>query len=242
MNTPFNIQKKVQHFMLASGMIYSVVQIAILVYAGFVLLPLLGPPDAAAAQRYEGYASHHFLFKVGNYLMGLPTPFFFLFLGGVYAYFNQLSESVRGILFTALLSGAALIMIWPFGAIVSVIGIDIAAAGGDKITGGAFDSIVPYSLGLSTLPRAVFLFTLSVLLINHKWLSGTGFFIAALSLSGNLVIAAGNFLPLSLSSALLFHVWVFFCSLKMFRNTAIEAKHHKKQLTERDALSNWVSR
>lgn len=217
MSPQLKIQQRVQRFMLANGMLYSIVQLSILLYAGIVLLPLLGPPDATVAQRYEGYANNHFLFKFGNYLMGLPAPFFFLFLGGVYAYFNQLHESVRGILFTALLSGAVLIMIWPFGAIVSLIGVDIAAAGGDIITGGAFDSIVPYSLGLSTIPRAIFLIALSLLLMEHKWISRTGFFIAALSFTGNGIIASGTFLPMSLSSAVLFHIWVFCVSLHMLR-------------------------
>ncbi|MDQ4119994.1 MAG: hypothetical protein M3209_00820 [Acidobacteriota bacterium] len=218
MNYPLTIQTKIQNFMSANGMIYAVVQISILIYAAIFLLPLLGPPGGTVFQRYEGYANNAFLFKVGNYLMGLPTPFFLLFLGGVYAFFNKIHESIRGILFTALLSGSALIMLWSFGAIISVIGVDIAAAGGDKITSGAFDSIVPYSLGLSALPRAVFLFSLSVLLYEHKWLSRIGFFIAALSLLGNMIIAAGMFLPFSLLSALLFQVWVFCCSFKMFRN------------------------
>src|SRR4028118_1651048 len=218
MHEPSTLQTRIQNFMPANGMIYAVVQVSILLYAGIFLLPLLGPPGGTVLQRYEGYANNVFLFKVGNYLMGLPTPFFFLFLGGVYTYFNKIHENLRGILFTALLSGGALIMIWSFGAIISVIGVDIAAAGGDKITSGAFDSIVPYSLGLSALPRAVFLFALSVLLYEHKWLSRLGFSIAALSLIGNMVIAAGMFLPFSLLSAILFHVWVFCCSFTMFRN------------------------
>lgn len=224
MSAPLKVQAKVQHLMLAGGMAYAVVQIAILVFAGIVLLPLLGPPDGTVAQRYQGYAENHFLFKLGNYLMGLPAPFFLLFLGGVYAYFSSLHQSVRGILVAALLSGAALVMIWPFGAVVSVIGVDIAAAGGDVITGGAFDSVVPYSLGLSALPRAVFLFCLSVLLLHHRWLAYAGFLIAGLSLVGNGIIAAGRFLPFSLGSALLFHIWVFCCSFKMFRL-------HKKDLS-----------
>jgi len=211
--------------MQASGMLYAAVQVSILLYAGIALLPLLGPPGATHQQRYEGYANNHFLFKVGNYLMGLPALFFFLFLGGIYAYFSNLDKNVRGILFTALLSGAVLIMIWPFGAIVSLVGVDIAAAGGDMITGGAFDSIVPYSLGLSTIPRTIFLVTLSVLFTHNKWLSLTGFVIAALSLTGNLILVSGTFLPFSLGSALLFHVWVFCCSFRIFRERFYTPAH-----------------
>lgn len=212
-----NTQRRFQRLMTASGMAYSLVQISILVYAGIVLLPLLGPPGASAAERYRGYAQNHTLFKIGNYLMGLPTPFFLLFLGGVFAYFRKIDESIKGILFAALLSGAALIMLWPTGAIVSLVGVDIAAAGGDVITGGAFDSVVPYSLGLSALPRAVFVLCMSVLFLSKRWLAYSGFFIALLSLFGNMVIASGSFLPFSLGSALLFHAWVFYCSFIMFR-------------------------
>lgn len=237
MQNPTIAQKRFQQMLAASGMAYSLVQIAILAYAGIVLLPLLGPPGAGAAERYRGYAQNHALFKVGNYLMGLPAPLFLLFLGGVYAYFRKIDESIKGILFAALLSGGALIMLWPTGAIVSLIGVDIAAAGGDVITGGAFDSVVPYSLGLSALPRAVFVLCLSVLLLSKKWLAYSGFFITLLSLLGNMVIASGTFLPFSLGSALLFHAWVFCCSFVMFRHSV---KQKLLQETLSYQSSNYV--
>ncbi len=220
--------------MLAIGMIYALVQISIFVFAAIYLLPLLGSPDASVAQRAGAYANHAPLFNFGNYLMVLPPIFFFLFLGGVYAYFSGLAESVRGILFTALLSGATLIMIWPFGAVISLLGVGIASQGGDPITASTADSITPLSLALSTIPRAVFLFTLSVLLLPDKWFSRTGFVIAALSLAGSLLIAFGGvFLPLSVGSAVLFHIWVFCCSYKMFRS--------RKQITLAEMPSASIS-
>jgi hypothetical protein len=239
MHTPSLSQQRFQRIMTASGMAYSLVQIGILVYAGVVLLPLLGPPGASAAERYQGYAQNHSLFKVGNYLMGLPAPFFLLFLGGIYSYFRKVDESIKGILFAALLSGSALIMLWPTGAIVSLVGVDIAAAGGDPITGGAFDSVVPYSLGLSALPRAVFVLCISVLLLSKKWLAYGGFFIAFLSLAGNMVIASGTFLPFSLGSALLFHAWVFCCSWVMFRQSV---KQRLSRETSSYPSSGYVQR
>ncbi len=218
MNKQSNIQTRVQHFMVANGMLYAAAQIGILIFVAICLLPLLGPPSAPGLQAYEAYANHTELFRLGNYLMVLPPLFFYLFLGGVYAYFHKLPEGVRGILFTALLSGAVLIMIWPFGAVLSLVGVEIANQGGDAITAASFDSIVPASLALSTIPRTVFLLCLSVLLLDHKWLSRIGFAIAALSMSGSLLIVYGvPFLPMSLGSALLFHVWIFCCSFKMYR-------------------------
>ncbi|HEV7331206.1 MAG TPA: hypothetical protein VGN63_09215 [Flavisolibacter sp.] len=85
---PLPIQSAVQRLMLGSGMAYAVVQVVILIYAGLVLLPLLGPPGGWVLERYEGYARHHALFKTGNYLMGLPIPFFFFF-GRVVPVFQQ---------------------------------------------------------------------------------------------------------------------------------------------------------
>jgi hypothetical protein len=110
-----------------------------------------------------------------------------------------------------------MIMIWPIGAIISILGVDIAGMGGDKVTGWAFDSIVPYSLGLSTIPRAVLLICLSVLLLEHRLLSMIGFLIAGLSLCGTLILVSGSFLPFSLGSAVLFYFWTFAVSYKMFR-------------------------
>lgn len=217
MNKQLVLQQRFQHFMVANGMIYSLVQVALLVYAGVFILPVLGHPADPVDVRYNAYATYGTRLRIGNYLWAIPPVFFFIFLGGIYVYFNRLHESVRGILFSVLLSGTALIMIWPIGAIISILGVDIAGMGGDKVTGWAFDSIVPYSLGLSTVPRAVFLICLSVLLIGERSLAIPGLIIAGLSLCGTLVLVSGNFLPFSLGSALLFYVWTFLVSLHMFR-------------------------
>jgi hypothetical protein len=206
-----------QQYMLAAGMVFAFLQFGILIFVGSSLLPLLGPPATPAAQRFITFATYADRFKLGNYLMTLPVPFFLLFLGGILFRFRNIDSSYKSILSTAVFSGVAFIMIWPMGAIVSSIGLDIAAAGGDKVTAGVFDSIAPYSLGLSAVPKTVFLFTLCMLITEYKWLSKTGFIIALLSFAGSLVIANGNFFIPCMFGNLLFLIWVFCFSLKMYR-------------------------
>lgn len=220
----------IQQYMLAAGMVFAFLQFGMLIFVGSNLLPLLGPPDTPAAQRFIVFAKYADRFKLGNYLMTLPVPFFLLFLGGILFHFRNIDRSYKSILSTAVFSGVAFIMIWPMGAIVSSIGLDIATGGGDKVTAGVFDSIAPYSLGLSSVPRSVFLFTLCMLFPENKWLSGTGFVLALLSFAGSLVIANGNFFIPCMLANLLFLVWVFCCSFKMYRTektVLVHSMNHK---------------
>ena len=207
----------IQQYMLAAGMAFAFLQFGILIFVGSSLLPLLGPPDTPAAQRFIAFATYADRFKLGNYLMTLPVPFFLLFLGGLLFRFRNIDPSYKSILATTVFSGVAFIMIWPMGAIVSSIGLDIAVAGGDKVTAGVFDSIAPYSLGLSSVPKSVFLFTLCMLITEYKWLSRTGFLLALLSFAGSLVIANGNFFIPCMLGNLLSLIWIFCFSLKMYR-------------------------
>jgi hypothetical protein len=208
---------KVQQRMLASGMMFAFLQLAVLIYVGITLLPLLGPPTTPAVQRFEAFAKYADRFKTSNYLMTLPIPFFLLFLGGIMFHFRDLNESLKTILFTSILSGVAFIMIWPMGAVISSIGIDIATAGGDKVTVGVFDGIAPYSLGLSSVPKAVCLFTLAIILKDRKWLSLSGYIVAFINFAGSFLIANGNFFPVCMFGNLLSLVWIFCCSLQMYR-------------------------
>ena len=221
MKQPKAIVYTVQQYMLAAGMAFAFLQFGILIFVGSNLLPLLGPPDTPAVQRFMVFAKYADRFKLGNYLMTLPVPFFLLFLGGIQFHLRNINSSYKGILSTAVFSGVAFIMIWPMGAVVSSVGLDIAAAGGDKVTAGVFDSIAPYSLGLSSVPRSVFLCTLCILLPENKWLSKTGFVLALLSFAGSLVIANGNFFIPCMLGNLLFLVWVFCCSFKMYRTQKV---------------------
>jgi hypothetical protein len=211
------VENTFQKRMLASGMVFAFLQFVILMYVGSSLLPLIGPPGSPAVQRFEAFAKYADRFKAGNYLMTLPIPFFLLFLGGLIYHFRELDISFKSILFTSILSGVAFIMIWPMGAIISSIGLDIAVSGGDKVTVAVFDGIAPYSLGLSSVPKAVFLLTLAVILKDKKWLSASGYIVALINLAGSLIIANANFFMVCMFGNLLSLVWIFCCSLQMYR-------------------------
>lgn len=121
---------KMQRRMLAGGMVFSFLQFAVLVYVGINLLPLLGPPTTPAVQRFETFARYADRFKTSNYLMTLPIPFFLMFLGGIISHFPGQDTSLKSIVFTCVISGVAFIMIWPMGAVISSIGLDIASRRG----------------------------------------------------------------------------------------------------------------
>ena len=217
LTTATSADNKIHKRMLASGMMFAFLQFAVLIYVGITLLPLLGPPTTPAAQRFEVFAKYADRFKMSNYLMTLPIPFFLLFLGGLMNHFRGLTASLKSVFFTSVLSGVAFIMIWPMGAVISSIGLDIATAGGDKVTVGVFDGIAPYSLGLSSMPKALFLLTLAMTLKDRRWLSASGYVVALINFAGSFIIANGNFFAVCMPGNLLFLVWLFCCSLQMYR-------------------------
>jgi hypothetical protein len=215
MNTSLTTQSKIQQFMIATGMIYSVVQIAALLFSAICLLPVVGPPDGQLEVSFKAHAVYADLFRLANYLMLPPVIFFLLFLGGLYTYFDALVEKAQGISMVAVLSGTAFVMIWPMGAIISLLGVNMAEQGGDMITATALDAMPPYSLALSCIPRVAFLVCTSALLTDHKWLARTGFILAALSLVGSMTFLAFPFFGVSMASTLLFHIWVFCLSFTL---------------------------
>ena len=109
-------------------------------------------------------------------------------------------------------------LMWPLGAVISDLELDLAQAGGDAVTVSVLDAIAPYSLALSAFARAVFVMALSVPILRlGKGLRMTGWsglVVASLSLLGTTTLVFGAAFPILALSTLLFDVWLLvFCAL-----------------------------
>lgn len=206
---------------LGSGIAFSLMQLGALLYFILLVFPQMGPPDAAA-QHVAFYTQHGMTLKLGNYLMTLPTPFFLLFLGGLFGILRR-AEGGRGVLANAAItSGAIVAILWPLSAVLNHIGIDIAQAGGDTATIVALDSIGAYMLALSALPRVVLLAGTAVTLLHSqltpRWIGWAGLVLGVFSIIGSATLVLVDLFPLLALSTLLFELWVLALSVALLRN------------------------
>lgn len=205
---------------LASGIIFSLVQLGALFYFIIFIFPRMGPPEATA-QHLLFYTQHGEALRFGNYLLMLPAPFFLLFLGGLFGLLRQ-AEGDQGPLAPAALTGGVLVAIlWPLSGVLNNIGIDIAQAGGNAATIVALDAIGPYMLALSALPRVVLLAATSGGLLSARliprWLGWLGLGLALVSLAGSATLVAPQLFPVLALGTLLFEVWVLLLSMALLR-------------------------
>lgn len=197
---------------LVSGILYSVLQAAVLVYFAVLVFPGLGPVEAPAEQRARAYAELADVLRLGNYLIMLPAPFFLVFLGGAAGALGSATGADRVLSTVTVAAGTIMAMLWPLAAVISDIGVLSALAGGDAATIAAMDAVGPYMLALSALPRAVLLVGLSLTLTDRagpsRWAAWAGYGLAALSVVGSATLVNDQLFPVLALGTLLFELWV----------------------------------
>jgi hypothetical protein len=205
----------IERLAFVSGIAFSFIQFGVMLYFMILVLPQMGPPDAAA-QHVAFYTQHGATLRLGNYLMTLPTPFFLFFLAGLGGVLRRAEGGGSTLATATVTSGAIVAILWPLSAVLNNIGIDIAQAGGDAATIVALDAIGPYMLALSTLPRAILLAAASVGLLNGRfiprWLGWLGLALAVVSLVGSGTMLVGQLFPVLALGTILFEVWILLLS------------------------------
>jgi hypothetical protein len=205
---------------LAGGIVYMVAQVSALIVFSTMLLPKMPSIDAPVAERAGFYIQYADRLTVINYLLILPVLFFLVFVGGLYSYLRRLAtgEAFAAIVLTA---GITTAMIWPFGIVITNIGVEIAREGGDAAVVSALDAMAPLSLALSALPKAVLVAATSIALLQssptRRWLVWFGFIVAGLTLIGSLTLVVGELFPVLGFSSLLFYIWVGALSAALLR-------------------------
>ena len=208
---------------LVSGIIFTILQLGVLMYFISLVFPQMGPPDAVE-QHLAFYTQHGEVLRLGNYLLTLPTAFFLFFLGGLSGILRS-AEGGRPVLATtAIISGAIVAILWPLSAALNNIGIDIAQAGGDAATIVALDGIGVYLLALSALPRTVLLAAMSIVLLHSqlapRWVGWLGLGLGLISIIGSATLVLVNLFPVLAFSTLLFELWILVVSVALWRNQA----------------------
>jgi uncharacterized ion transporter superfamily protein YfcC len=197
--------------------VFSVVQFAALVYAAVAVIP--PPLDAPLAERAAWYAQHGASLAVGSYLLALPVPCFFLFIGGLFVILRRAGGDALAV--TAAAAGTAAAMLWPLGALLASLGATIAQHGGDAATVLALDGLAPLTLALGGLPRATFLGAASLALLDGRfvprWLGWAGLAIGVVNLVGSGLVVTVAVFPALILGLVLFLLWVATLSMVLPR-------------------------
>jgi len=204
-----------------SGVAYALTQLGAFVFFATAILPRFASIDAAPLVRAAAIKDLGGTLRFGNFLIVLPVPLFLFFVGGGFSLLRRLVPQSDVLAATVLAAGAAMALIWPLGAVISDLELDMAQAGGDAITVSVLDAIAPYSLALSAFARAVLVAALSVPLVrldrSRRWTGWGGLVVAVLSLLGTMTLVAGAAFPILALSTVLFDVWLLVLCLVFLR-------------------------
>jgi hypothetical protein len=192
------------------GIAFTACQLLVMVLMATLVLPHGGSPSDPALQRGHHVFDAQDAYRLGNFAFMLAGGLLLGFLGVVQARLRRVDGS--GVLATvALASGTLLALIWPLGAMLHDVALETASVGTDLRILAGWDSVAPYTLAFSVLPRLFFVGAIVLGLQRAgtaPWLQRIGMVILPLSLVGSAVTLVGELFPLLALSTLVYEVWV----------------------------------
>jgi hypothetical protein len=192
------------------GIAFTLCQVGVMIFMAIFVLPHAGSPSDLALERGHRVLEAENLYRAGNYAFILAGTLLLGFLGAVYVKLRRADST--GVLATvAVAAGTLLTLIWPYAGVLHDVALDTAADGTDLRILGGWDSVAPYSLAFSALPR-LFLVGAIVLALRvtgeARTLQRLGIVLLPLSLAGSATLVAGAAFPLLALSTLGYELWV----------------------------------
>jgi len=219
--TTEDTESTLQRAAVLSGIAFVLLQLSAFVFFAISIFPNFAPVDAPAAQRAAAVVKLGHTLRLGNYLLIAPAPFFLFFVGGLFVVLRRLAAGSETSAAVALASGVAMALVWPLGAVVSDVELDLAQSGGDVATVSALDAMAPYTLALSAFARGVFVaataWPLLALPGSARWTGRAGLLVAGLSFAGTATLVNGAAFPLLGVSTLLFDLWLLIICVILLR-------------------------
>jgi hypothetical protein len=210
-----------ERWLLASGLAYAVAKLGVLVYFSAAVASKWPPVGAPFDERAAHYAADWERIAAANFLLPLPTPLLLLFLAGFYTALRRTEGGAGALSVAALVSGAAMALLWPLGMLVGGLAMEIGAKGGDPVTMGVLEGSAPLTLALAGLPRAVLVGTAGAVLATAggslRWVGWFGIALAPVTLLGVGTLRDPGLFPILALGLLLFLVWVGAAAFALIR-------------------------
>jgi hypothetical protein len=192
------------------GVAFTVCQAAVMIAMAVFVLPKGGGPDTPALERGQRVLEAADRYTAGNYVFMISGMLLLGFLGAVQLRMRRVDST--GVLATvAVAAGTLLAVIWPLAGVLHDVALDVGRSGADPRLLGAWDSIAPYSLAFSVLPRVFFLGALALGLRaagTSPWLQRTALVLIVVSLVGSATVVTSAVFPLLALSTLGYELWI----------------------------------
>ena len=192
------------------GIAFTACQLTVMVGMSIFVLPKGGGPG-----QDPSVWGHHVLeaadaYRIGNYVFMVAGVLLLGFLGADHVRLRR-ADATGTLATVALAAGALLALVWPYAAVLHDVALDAADKGTDVRLLAGWDSVAPYSLAFSALPRVFFVMAIVLalrLVGDSPWLQRTGIAIALLSVVGTATTVSGAFFPALALSSLGYELWV----------------------------------
>jgi hypothetical protein len=192
------------------GVAFTACQAVVMIGMTAFVLPNGGGPDTPPLEWGQRVLHAADRYTAGNYVFMVSGMLLLGFLGAVQLRLRRIDPT--GVLATAAVAaGTLLALIWPLAGVLHDVALDVGRAGADPRLLGAWDSIAPYSLAFSVLPRLFFVGALALGLRaagTAPWLQRTAVVILVLSLVGSATVVTGALFPVLALSTLGYELWV----------------------------------
>src|SRR3954468_13630440 len=202
------------------GVAFTACQMAVMICMAIFVLPKGGGPDAPALERGQRVLDFADRYTAGNYVFMVSGVLLLGFLGAVQLRLRRADST--GVLATvAVAAGTLLALIWPLAGRRHGVALDVGRSGAAPRLLGAWDSIAPYCLAFSVLPRLFFVGALALGLRasgTAPWLQRTAVVILVVSLVGSATVVTGAVFPLLALGTLGYELWVGALAIHWLRN------------------------
>ena len=202
------------------GLAFAVCQLTVMVAMSLFVLPRGGGPGEDPLVWGRNVLDAADFYRIGNFFFMVAGVLLLGFLGAVHVRLRR-ADATGTLATVALAAGTLLGLVWPYAAVLHDVAIDAGEKGTDPRLLAGWDSVAPYSLAFSALPRVFFVLAIVLalrLLAHSPWLQRTGIAIAVLSVIGTATLVSGAFFPALALSSLGYELWVGALAWKWLRD------------------------
>ncbi|WP_157371731.1 hypothetical protein [Angustibacter sp. Root456] len=186
-----------------------------------LVLPNGGSPSDPPLERGTHVLDAATAYRLGNYAFMVAGTLLLGFLGVVHHRLRR-ADTTGSLSAVAVASGTLLALVWPFAGVLHDVALDAASAGSDVRILAGWDSVAPYALAFSVLPRLFFVGAIVLGLRRtgtSPWLQRTGLVLLPVSLVGSATVVVGELFPLLALTTLGYEVWVGAVAWRWLRDT-----------------------
>jgi hypothetical protein len=192
------------------GLAFAICQLTVMVGMSVLVLPKGGSIGDSPTHWGHDVLDAEAWYRAGNYAFVLAGSLLIGFLGAVHVKLRR-AETSGALAAVGVGSGVILSLVWPYAAVLHDVALDVATTGSDVRILAGWDSIAPYSLAFSVLPRLFFVGAIVIALRlsgEAPRLQRIGVALLPVSLVGTATLLFGGLFPLLALSTLAYELWV----------------------------------